>query len=87
MKARKPSACWQPTAAARRPPAALARSDSAQTVSIPIRREDGTSARATLLVGPASQLVAEDLEEDEDLGDEIRDDVLVARLSRLRTAR
>lgn len=60
--------------------AALARSDSAQTVSIPIRRPDRTSARATLLVGPASQLVAEDLAEDEDLGDEVVDDILVARL-------
>jgi hypothetical protein len=60
--------------------AALARSDSSQTISIPVRRADGSSARATLLVGPASQLVAEDVEDDEDLGDEVRDDVLVARM-------
>jgi hypothetical protein len=60
--------------------AALARSDSAQTVSIPVRRPDGTSARATLLVGPASQLIAEDVQDDEDLGEELRDDVLVARI-------
>jgi hypothetical protein len=65
--------------------AALARSDSSQTVSIPVRRPDGSTARATLLVGPASQLVAEDLEDGEDFGDEPRDDVLVARLKAMTT--
>lgn len=65
--------------------AALARSNSSRTVSIPVRRGDGSSARATLLVGPASQLVAEDLEEGEDAGEELRDDVLVARLKAMTT--
>lgn len=59
---------------------ALARNDSSQTVSIPIRREDGSTAQAMLLIGPASQLIYEDEETD---GDELRDEVLVAHLNAL----
>ncbi len=58
---------------------ALARANTAETVSIPIRRPDGTTIRATLLVGPASQLVSEDL--DPDGQEELRDDILVAKLT------
>jgi hypothetical protein len=58
---------------------ALARSGSADTVEIPVRTGAGDITVATLLIGPASQIVAED---DQDPGDELRDDEVVAELSR-----
>jgi hypothetical protein len=57
--------------------AALARSDSSETVSIPVRKPDGSTARATLLIGPASQLI---YEEEESEYEELNDDILVAKL-------
>lgn len=42
--------------------AALADADTAETVKIPILNENGVRMSATLLVGPASQIVAEDME-------------------------
>jgi hypothetical protein len=58
---------------------ALARSGTADTVDIPVRNAAGDVVVATLLIGPASQIVAED---GEDSGDELRDDEVVAELSR-----
>ncbi|WKK72960.1 hypothetical protein Q0F99_08870 [Rathayibacter oskolensis] len=49
------------------------------TVEIPIRRPSGDVGRATLLIGPASQLFSET--EDSD-ADEILDDELVERFTR-----
>lgn len=57
--------------------AALARNESAETVNIPVRRDDGTTTRAMFLIGPASQLIAED---EESTGEELRDDILVAKI-------
>lgn len=57
--------------------AALARNVSSATVTIPVRRQDGATTRATLLIGPASQLIAED---EEDAGEELQDDILVAKM-------
>jgi len=37
---------------------ALAGAEKSDTVDIPIRSDDGTIGRATLVIGPASQLVA-----------------------------
>ena len=56
---------------------ALAQNDTSDTVNIPVLRDDGSIARAMLLIGPASQLIAEDEETDQP---ELRDDVLVARM-------
>lgn len=58
---------------------ALAEAGSAATVDVPVRREPDETATATLLIGPASQLMAEDALGD---GDEIEDAVLVADLQR-----
>jgi hypothetical protein len=41
---------------------ALAGSVVAEVIEIPIRKADGSLSRATLLVGPTSQMVAEDVE-------------------------
>jgi hypothetical protein len=41
--------------------AALADADTAETVEIPILMDDGEPSKATLLVGPASQIVAQDV--------------------------
>lgn len=60
---------------------ALARAGSADTIEIPVRHDDGTEGTATLLVGPASQLAAEDMASDAD-ADELRADELVAELQR-----
>jgi hypothetical protein len=61
---------------------ALAQRDSAASVEIPVRHSDGTVGRASILIGPASQLVSES----ETLGgEELVDDALVAELDR-RTA-
>jgi hypothetical protein len=56
---------------------ALARRNSSATIDIPVRRDDGTVGRANLLLGPASQLVAEAYT---DGADEIIDEDLVADL-------
>ena len=42
--------------------AALADAGTAETVEIPILTAEGHRAHATLLVGPSSQIVAEDIE-------------------------
>ena len=42
--------------------AALADADTAETVEIPILTMEGHRAHATLLVGPSSQIVAEDID-------------------------
>lgn len=61
---------------------ALAQRESAASVEIPVRHSDGTVGRASILIGPASQLVSES----ETLGgEELVDDALVAELDR-RTA-
>lgn len=59
--------------------AALARHDAAESVEIPVRHEhDGRPGVVSFLVGPASQIVTEEIEA---IGyDEIRDDALVAQL-------
>lgn len=57
--------------------AALARNVSSATVTIPVRRDDGETTRAMLLIGPASQLIAEDEASE---GDELVDDILVAKM-------
>jgi hypothetical protein len=56
----------------------LAKNETSAEVEIPIRREDGSLGVAQLLLGPASQLVAETI--DSDL-DEVTDDDLVAQLA------
>ena len=55
----------------------LARHSTSATVDIPIRREDGTDSRANILLGPASQLIAEKYEADEE---EIIDEALVEKI-------
>lgn len=57
--------------------AALAARRTAASIDIPVRTEDGRTARAHLLIGPASQLVTEPVESDLD---ELVDDELVASL-------
>jgi hypothetical protein len=59
--------------------AALAQQGSAGAVEIPVRHEDdGRRGAVNFLVGPASQLVTENVEADG--YEEIRDEALVARL-------
>lgn len=58
---------------------ALAVRKGSTTVEIPVRRPSGGLGRASLLIGPASQLFSET--EDSDL-DEIVDDELVERFTR-----
>lgn len=59
--------------------AALARHDAAEAVEVPVRRElDGGVGVVSFLVGPASQIVTEEVQA---LGyEELRDDALVAHL-------
>lgn len=57
---------------------ALARRKSSATIDIPVRRADGTVGRANLLLGPASQLVAETYADD---ATEIEDAELVETLN------
>ncbi|WP_430647734.1 hypothetical protein [Agromyces sp. GXS1127] len=64
--------------------AALASQHSAASIDIPVRAHDGTIARAQLLIGPASQLLSEDVETVED--DELEDEELVSRLRAATTA-
>jgi hypothetical protein len=62
--------------------AALAHHGSAESIEIPVvNEEDGRPGTAIFLIGPASQIVAEEF----DAGgyDEIHDDELVARLRTL----
>jgi hypothetical protein len=60
--------------------AALGQQGRAATVEIPVRHDgDGELRVVSFLVGPASQLVTEEV----DSADEIRDDDLVARLRAL----
>ncbi|GAA2045664.1 hypothetical protein GCM10009819_36440 [Agromyces tropicus] len=58
--------------------AALATRQSAASVDIPVRLDDGSTARAHLLIGPASQLVTEPVSNDH--GAELEDEELVGRL-------
>jgi hypothetical protein len=62
---------------------ALAEKDASDTVEIPTRDENGSVGRSTILIGPASQLIADS--EDSD-ADEITDPGLVEHLAR-KTAR
>lgn len=59
--------------------AALARRESAAAVDIPVRYPDGSVNRASVLLGPASQIVTAPEHSD---GEEIVDDDLVAWLMR-----
>ena len=59
---------------------ALAEEITAETVEIPILERDGSRGAATFLVGPASQIVAKDVESE---FDELIDPVAVTRLQRL----
>jgi hypothetical protein len=58
---------------------ALANKAASATVIIPIVHEDGTVVQAEILIGPASQLVAEEYESD---GPELEDPEVVERLSK-----
>lgn len=61
--------------------AALAQRGSADAIEIPVLHEDGRAVVMNFLVGPASQIMAEEV--DTPSSDEIRDDDLVARLRAL----
>jgi hypothetical protein len=63
--------------------AVLARQKTAASVDIPVKHPDGTIGIASLLLGPASQLVREPIEE---AGKEVVDESLVQRLRRLTAA-
>ena len=63
--------------------AVLAQQRTAAAVDIPVKHPDGTIGTASLLLGPASQLVRERIEEP---GKEVTDDSLVQRLRRLTAA-
>lgn len=57
--------------------AALAEDDTAETLEIPVLAPDGSRRSASLLVGPASQIVAEDVDSE---FDELVDEEAVTRL-------
>jgi hypothetical protein len=61
----------------------LALSGTASTVDIPVLQADGTVGSAQLLLGPASQMVAESALTDVE---EIRDEELVREINRRTTA-
>jgi hypothetical protein len=62
--------------------AVLGQQGRAATVEIPVRHDGSAELRVvSFLIGPASQLVTEEV--DAERGDEIRDDDLVARLRAL----
>jgi len=61
---------------------ALVNNDSAAAIEMPVRRHDGSVVTASLLIGPASQLVM--LPEADDGAGELTDDELV-RVLRIRT--
>ena len=56
---------------------ALARHSTSATIDIPVRGEDGGESRANILLGPASQLIAEKYDDSES---EIVDEALVATI-------
>jgi hypothetical protein len=58
---------------------ALAKTGASATVDIPTREDDGSLGRSRLLIGPASQLIADAEESDHD---EIVDDEVVAYFER-----
>lgn len=58
---------------------ALAQAEASDTVDIPVRQDDGTTGRWEVLIGPASQVASGSIDID---GDELVDDILVARLRR-----
>lgn len=62
---------------------ALARKETSAAVDVPIRLPDGSIEQASLLLGPASQIVAV---HDESGFEEIVDEELVARLRRASAA-
>ncbi|RZS64316.1 hypothetical protein EV187_2696 [Agromyces ramosus] len=62
--------------------AALAERGSASTVEIPTLSDDGTRSTATVLVGPASQIVARPVESS---FEELRDPRVVEHLTALTT--
>lgn len=57
--------------------AALAGGDRADTIAVPVVAADGTMTTTKILIGPSSEVVVEDADEDEL---EIDDDEFVARL-------
>ena len=57
---------------------ALAKTGASATVDIPTRKEDGSIGRSSLLVGPASQLIAD---AEDSAYDEIVDDEVVAHIT------
>ncbi|MGR2753689.1 hypothetical protein [Agromyces arachidis] len=59
--------------------AALAGRRAAASIDIPVRTDDGRTARAHMLIGPASQLVTEPIDSSTD---ELVDEDLVTRLRR-----
>jgi hypothetical protein len=62
--------------------AALARQGTAGAIEIPVRHEDdGRTSVVNFLVGPASQIMTEEVQAPD--GDEVRDDELVKRLRAL----
>jgi hypothetical protein len=62
--------------------AALAQRGTAGAIEIPVRHEDdGRAAVVNFLVGPASQIMTEEVESRD--GEEVRDDELVKRLRAL----
>ncbi|KZE92470.1 MULTISPECIES: hypothetical protein [unclassified Agromyces] len=64
---------------------ALARHDDASQVTFPALGEDGSILQTTLLIGPASQIVARDVEVEHD---ELVDDAAVRELrARIRALR
>ncbi|MFE7845814.1 hypothetical protein ACFUTX_11560 [Microbacterium sp. NPDC057407] len=67
---------------------ALARVNTAESVEVPVRDDDGQTSSAVFLVGPASQLVAKRVPspEEDELVDEAVTEELRARIRRLRPA-
>jgi hypothetical protein len=59
--------------------AALMRTGEIDVVELPIRREDGSAARSTMLLGPVTQLSTESLAQHAGW-DELEDDELVEQL-------
>jgi hypothetical protein len=57
---------------------ALAEAGEAETVSVPVMEHDGAVGVVIVLVGPASQIIAHDIEID---GDELVDESAVDRLT------
>ncbi|KJL43196.1 hypothetical protein [Microbacterium trichothecenolyticum] len=55
---------------------ALAEAGEAEAVTVPTREPDGSVGEVTVLIGPASQMVAHDADSD----DELVDEAAVARL-------